>query len=123
VTEWDKEKEEAVINAAKKGGKELLTGLSKAGLHFTKRMAEGAFNAQMATQQHEETGDKLKAAGGELGRAFIKGAIEGASETLSGVILGVNAFSQEMSKTQETDNQTIDKKDKDDGDTTDITEY
>ncbi len=92
------QKDDIVINAAKKGGKELLAGFSKASLLFTKRMAEGAFNAQIAQSQATETTDKIKVAGSELGRAFVRGAIEGASETLSGIINGVNAFSKEVNK-------------------------
>ena len=91
-------KDKAMLEAAKKGGKEMIEGFGKAGLMFTKRMAEGAFNAQIAQSDKEQTMEKLKAAGNEIGKALLRGAIEGANESLTGVIKGVSAFNQEMAK-------------------------
>lgn len=104
--------DELLVQAARQGGKEILFGLSKAGLMFTKRLAEGALNAQLAQAHEESTTEKIRAVGSELGRAFVKGALEGATETLSGFISGVNTFSHEMTKHRDSegvdDGQAID---------------
>ncbi len=91
-------KDDIMIDAAKKSGKEILSGLGKASMVFTKRMAEGAFNAQMAQAQQEETSQKIKVAGSELGKALLKGAVEGGSIGMSSILEGVNQFSKEMAK-------------------------
>ena len=87
-----------MIDAAKKSGKQILSGLGKASMLFTKRMAEGAFNAQIKQSQEEETSKKLKVAGEELGKAFLKGAVEGGSVGMTTLIDGVNTFTKEVAK-------------------------
>ena len=97
-----------MFEAAKKSGKEILAGLGKASMVFTKRMAEGAFNAQVAQSQEEETSQKIKVASTEIGKAILRGAVEGGSLGMSSIIDGVNQFSREISKhteTQETEYQ------------------
>jgi len=91
-------KEDVMIDAAKKSGKQILTGLSKASILFTKRMAEGAFNAQMKQSQESETSNKLKVAGQELGKAFLRGAMEGGTVGMSTLVEGVGTFTKEMAK-------------------------
>lgn len=97
-------KEDIMFDAAKKSSKQILAGLGKAGMLFTKRMAEGAFNAQIRQSQEEETSDRLKAAGQELGKAFLKAAVEGGSVGMTSLVEGVGTFTKEMAKYS--DNQT-----------------
>ncbi len=92
------DKNSEIRKATKKGGKEILTGISRGGMLFTKRVAEGALNAQTAKSNEKETFDKVKAAGNELGKAIIKGAIEGAAETLHGIRAGVTTISDAINK-------------------------
>ena len=99
------DKDEIMFDAAKKSGKQILAGLGKAGMLFTKRMAEGAFNAQVMQSKEEETTEKLKVAGRELGKAFIRGAVEGGSVGMSTLIEGVGIFSKEMAKYQPEDEE------------------
>ena len=92
-----------MIQAAKKSGKGILAGLGKASMVFTKRMAEGAFNAQLAQSQEVETSQKIKVAGSELGKALLRGAVEGGSIGMSSIIDGVNQFSKELASHADTE--------------------
>jgi hypothetical protein len=87
--------------AAKKGGKEILSGFSKGGMVLTKRIAEGALRAELAQSNTTDTLEKIKVAGSEMGKAIVKGTIEGASETLSGVREGFSTIVNAMSKSQD----------------------
>ena len=92
------DKDEILMDAAKKSGKQILTGFGKASMLFTKRVAEGAFNAQMKQSMEEETSAKLKVAGEEIGKAIIRGAVEGGSVGVTTILEGVNTFTKEMAR-------------------------
>ncbi|MHA2251148.1 MAG: hypothetical protein ACXAD7_12360 [Candidatus Kariarchaeaceae archaeon] len=103
----DPEKSADVKEAVKKGGKEILFGFSKAGMVFTKRVAEGALSAQLAQNQETDTIEKIKAASSELGRAVIKGVVEGATETFEGILTGVGTVSEALNKKKSADTDEI----------------
>ncbi|MDH5401153.1 MAG: hypothetical protein OEY49_01570 [Candidatus Heimdallarchaeota archaeon] len=94
MTENEDNSDEEIVDTLKKSGKELLQGVAKGGALFSKRVAEGVFNAQIAQSNEDTTGKKISIVSQELGKAIVKGVMEGANETF----VGVKASLEHLSK-------------------------
>lgn len=89
--------EDEIKEIAKQGGKKILEGIAKGGILFTKRIAEGITNATIAQSGEEDTLEKVKAVGTQLGKAVIKGTIE-SSKAVPEIIDGVSDVADAINK-------------------------
>jgi hypothetical protein len=84
--------------STKKAGKKILAGMTKGGIIFTKRVAEGTFNAKIRQTEADETIDKIKIAGSEMGKAIVKGTVESVQKSAPEIIEGVSALAKAFNK-------------------------
>lgn len=92
------EHEEDFGDATKKAGKKILEGMTKGGIIFTKRVAEGTFNAKIRQTEADETIDKIKIAGSEMGKALVKGGVESVQKSVPDILEGVNTLAKAINK-------------------------
>ena len=83
---------------SKRAGKKILEGITKGGIIFTKRVAEGTFNAKIRQNESEETIDKIRIAGSEMGKAVVKGTVESVQKSAPDIIEGVNTLAKAFNK-------------------------
>ena len=92
------DKAEDFGESTKKAGKKILEGMTKGGIIFTKRVAEGTFNAKIRQTESEETIDKIMIAGSEMGKAVVKGTVESVQKSAPDIIEGVSTLAKAINK-------------------------
>ena len=94
--------EDNFSEVSKRAGKKILEGITKGGIIFTKRVAEGTFNAKIRQSESEETIDKIRIAGSEMGKAVVKGTVESVQKSAPDILEGVNTLAKAFNKKYKT---------------------
>jgi len=87
--------------ATKKGGSEILSGLSKARDILKQHIGEGLQASQDATKGIDDETEKAIIASSEMGKAIVKGVKKGASASLFSIISGASKIAKAVENSLE----------------------
>lgn len=100
-----KEDVDDLKTAAKKGGSEILSGLSQAKDILKQHIGKGLEASQHATEGIEDEAQKAAITSNEMGKAIVQGVKEGASASLFSIISGASKIAKAVENSLETNSK------------------